>query len=488
MPEFRINSPWAVLLCKFNDDTTKTPPHPRKFYENLFTSSGTGMLSMVSYFKDMSHGRLDLSNSKIFPPKDGWLTLAHSYKEFSPYVAATIKYYSSPVMSRGGLGITPPLPENPNAVFLRWAKEAATSHNPKLLDEFHGVIAVANRGDVGCVGWTGGMKAICDEYTVKPSILGQEMGHGYGLSHSRVDGSDEDYRDPWDIMSTRNAFMAPYLEYDSIHWPKAGDKNKSIGPGLNAANMDGRGWLDHSRVKRISNAGKIQVELRPLHELESRGDLAIRVDEFYVEFRMNYNWDRAFSEPLVLIHYFRGNQSYIMPDMAGSYGLTKGSVFEVKRGSGKFRYYLRIEVLDINPGTSKAKILVDYNPPSGIDFSPGIRDPVYITLPWEVESPAIPLSEVSPIKNLVTINEKNIRTPEWSLQPILKSLADISLSDRFNNEDIIKMIHREALKSIIQIASRELARLDHFHGVYATHPDYTEKDATDSLHSHNQSQ
>src|SRR3954464_5916144 len=34
------------------------------------------------------------------------------------------------------------------------------------------------------------------------------MGHGYGLDHARVDGSEADYPDPWDVMST----MAwPYL-------------------------------------------------------------------------------------------------------------------------------------------------------------------------------------------------------------------------------------------------------------------------------------
>jgi hypothetical protein len=480
MPKFKIDSPWAVLLCKFNDDTTKTPPHPRKFYENLFTSAGTGTQSMVNYFSDMSHGRLDLSKSQIFPLKDGWFTLKHSYKEFSRYVDATIKYYATPVMSRGGLEIKPPLPENPNGLFLRWAKETATSHDSKVdLSEFHGVIAVANVGSVGCVGWTGGMAAICDDYSVKPSILGQEMGHGYGLSHSRIHGSEEDYRDPWDIMSTRAAFMAPHPDYDSIYWPKAADQNKSIGPGLNAANMDGRGWLDYSRVRKITRAGKIEVDLRPLHELESYGDLAIRIDEFYVEFRMNYNWDAGFSEPLVLIHYFRGNQSYIMPDTKKNYGLTKGSVFEIKRGSGKFQYNLRIEVLDINVGRSTAKILVDYSPPAGIDFSIGIRDPIYITLPWERETPAIPLSEISPTKDIVTINEKLIRTPEWSLQPILKSLADISLSERFNNEEIIKTIRREALKSIIQIAYEELNELDHFHGVYTTHPDHSDPDNSD---------
>ncbi len=33
------------------------------------------------------------------------------------------------------------------------------------------------------------------------AVLGEEMGHVYGLMHSRVDGSEADYLDPWDGMS-----------------------------------------------------------------------------------------------------------------------------------------------------------------------------------------------------------------------------------------------------------------------------------------------
>ena len=41
-------SPWAVLLCKFNDDASE--PFVRTFYENLFTAAGRGTHNMVDYF------------------------------------------------------------------------------------------------------------------------------------------------------------------------------------------------------------------------------------------------------------------------------------------------------------------------------------------------------------------------------------------------------------------------------------------------------
>src|SRR5207245_10596279 len=90
---------------------------------------------------------------------------------------------------------------------------------------------------------------------VQPARVGQEMGHGYGLVHSRVDGSTADYQDPWDTMSTWNSC------YSAV------DPNYGlIGPGLNAANMRNMGWLDESRVWKPSSAAFAeQIELRPLH-------------------------------------------------------------------------------------------------------------------------------------------------------------------------------------------------------------------------------
>src|SRR5215212_8363559 len=80
-----ISTPWAILLCKFNDNESE--PHPRKFYEDLFTASGTGTQNMVDFFTDMSHGKLDLSATQIFPAKEiGWFTVNASFKEFRKIV------------------------------------------------------------------------------------------------------------------------------------------------------------------------------------------------------------------------------------------------------------------------------------------------------------------------------------------------------------------------------------------------------------------
>src|SRR5574341_1478217 len=76
-------SPWAVLLCKVKSDATgrfdpnSEPPNApgvlpfRTVCENFFTNANAGF-NAVRFFSDMSHGKLDLSDSQVL----GWYTLA----------------------------------------------------------------------------------------------------------------------------------------------------------------------------------------------------------------------------------------------------------------------------------------------------------------------------------------------------------------------------------------------------------------------------
>ena len=64
-PFATVKKPWAILLCKFSNESAA---FDRQHYDNLFTTSGQGTLNMVAFFEDMSHGLLDLSDSKTFGP------------------------------------------------------------------------------------------------------------------------------------------------------------------------------------------------------------------------------------------------------------------------------------------------------------------------------------------------------------------------------------------------------------------------------------
>ena len=57
-----MKTPWAILLVKFSDNDAE--PYARERYEEIFTTAGSGKWNTVDYFRDMSHGKLDLSGSK----------------------------------------------------------------------------------------------------------------------------------------------------------------------------------------------------------------------------------------------------------------------------------------------------------------------------------------------------------------------------------------------------------------------------------------
>jgi hypothetical protein len=73
-------SSWAILLAKFADDPSPDPD--REIYRRLFTDAGSGTNNMVKFFADVSHGKLDVSGSKIF----GWYRLTIERKAYGATV------------------------------------------------------------------------------------------------------------------------------------------------------------------------------------------------------------------------------------------------------------------------------------------------------------------------------------------------------------------------------------------------------------------
>jgi hypothetical protein len=335
-----IVSNWAVLLVKFNDDPAADPS--RAVHEHLFTKSGAGSHNMVDFFRDMSHGQVDVSGTRVF----GWFTLPVAR---SVYVG---NVYPQPVgkLNRNGL--------------LDLARATATSNGVDL-SKFDGVVVSAYGGTDLC-GWVGGMAALCDQNSLQPSLLGQEMGHGFGLDHARHDGADDDYRDPWDVMST-----AAYPGMQQSH-PEFG----TIGPGLNAWNMRSRGWLAESRVWSGGDVFDATITLRPLHHRRLPGHLAAEVGEFLVEFRVPESWDGAIGAACVLVHRFRNNHSYLMSATNGADSLAVGSVFEFGSAVIPWSEYYRVEVLAIDAPGHTATVRVSGRPRTR-DRTPGLGGRVF---------------------------------------------------------------------------------------------------------------
>jgi hypothetical protein len=307
-----VSSPWAVILVRFQDN--KDPLPSMSIYNDLFTSAGKGKQNMVDCFHDMSHGKLDLSGTKIF----GWYTLPYNKADYVGNAAP-----AKGQLDRNGLRDE--------------AKSLATAAGVDLT-QFAGVV-VSGLGAVDLCGWVGGMAALCDSYSLSPSLLGQEMGHGYGLDHARMQGSTDDYRDPWDVMST-GAY--PWMEADNTEFTK-------VGPGLNAWNMRGRGWLDEARIwTSSSQAFSGSVQLRPLHRTDLPGFLAAQLGDYLVEFRVPQRWDAAIGDACVLVHRFEDNHSYLMPATNGSQSLLTGYKFQIGEPSYQYLPYMVAEVTSID--------------------------------------------------------------------------------------------------------------------------------------------
>jgi hypothetical protein len=265
---------WAILLCKWSDDLSE--PFPVLYYENLFSSPGIGLNNMVDFFRDYTHGNLDLSGSQVF----GWFVLPHARSEYT------------------GSGANPQGRQD----LINWCKAAATAAGVDL-SQFFGVVSCLNIS-TDLFGDLGYPAVVCDNGTSMPSPLGQEMLHGYGLNHARLNGSTADYQDPYDVMSVFNAFMASDPNFTQI------------GPGLNSALMDSKGWLDPDRVWTYLGAGST-VQLRPHHRRDLPGFLVAKVGQFYAEFRMNEGWDAGLLAPVVLVHRFDPDgHSYLMQVLA----------------------------------------------------------------------------------------------------------------------------------------------------------------------------
>lgn len=322
----RQASPWAVLVIAFNDDPE--PSSSLSTYEQVFCAAGAGTMNMVDYFADMSHGLLDLSGTQVLGP----------YVLDRPRADYVGNVYPQPAgkLNRNGV--------------LDLAKATAISQGADLTP-FAGVV-VCGTPLLDLCGWVGGGAALCDDSSLQPSLLGQEMGHGYGMNHSRIDGSTEDYRDPWDTMSTAGAYSAWHPSYGSV------------GPGLNAVNMNLRGWLRRSRVATVpaSAASDQTFTLRPLHARHLAGTLAIEVGGYTVEFRVRSRWDAGIPRSCLLVHRAESNVSYVMKAADGHCDLVTGDEFSVGLPSGLFGQHVRVHVVSIDEVGESASVRIVYAP------------------------------------------------------------------------------------------------------------------------------
>jgi hypothetical protein len=407
-------SNWAVIKCRFADDVGPVVRSDAD-YLDLFTGSGVGTHNMVDYFRDASHGSLDLSGSKVF----GWFTIPTKRAEYRP----DLKAPTPPLVNRDGLV----------AVCRKAALDAGID-----LSGFAGVMITMN-GAVDLFGYVGGMTAFCSSDNLEPSLLAQEMGHGYGLDHSRREGSAVDYQDVFDTMSTASALEAVDPRWDHI------------GPGLNAANMRGRGWLDDTRVWRASGAAAAvttTITLRPLHRHDLPGNLAAELPSGQlVEFRIPAGWDHGLPGARVLVHEFWDNHSYLMTSTSGKYALEVGDEFRVGDGPDGSRTSIKVASIDVN--AEEATLELNYS---------FVIEPVHVKWPVPIR---LTIPELVAQAKALLDNGRFIPVPgKTAGVEILRPLSVLGAAEDHTDLAVRTAVRRSAWTDIAAIAARELAAFD----------------------------
>jgi len=265
---------------------------------------------MVDYFFEVSHGKLDLSASQVF----GWLTLETRISDLASVAG------------------------DPRGFLVGRARSAAVNAGIDL-SPFYGTLVHMN-----IAGGEGGTKAspygpwtFLSGGEIEPALIGEEMGHAYGLNHPMEDGIAGEYMDPWDAMSA----WLTYVTSTSLFG--------RIGPIINAANMRFAGWLDESRVYKAPTASSfaMTIRLRPLTRRDLAGWLAVQLPGGYlVEFRMKESWDAGIPRSAILVHRFSStdNRSYLMHNKVGGRDLAKDDIFSADVGD--FNVQLEVEEID----------------------------------------------------------------------------------------------------------------------------------------------
>jgi hypothetical protein len=262
----------------------------------MFTASD--IENVVTFWRDVSYGELDLSGSKVF----GWLTLNQKQQDFA-----------DALVSMGN--------SKARSAMVAWAKKAA-SDTGIVLAPFYGVtVYMSTQTDL----WGDSGIVVCDVKSSLAQIL-QEYGHGYGLKHSRSVAAPTDYNNPFCIMSG--------MIFGGTN-PTFTGRFGASGPLMCSPYVEAAGWLSPSRIVRIETNGtrptSTTLRLSPLggttppYRQAAVFGLNVPYEAtYFIEFRSG-EWDRGMAQSQVVIHQRRPDgYAYYAGSVPASVGFVNG--------------------------------------------------------------------------------------------------------------------------------------------------------------------
>jgi hypothetical protein len=272
-----VKAPWAVILCRFKGQAANPAVEMpiEQFYRGAF-AQGTG--GLVEYWRDVSLGMIDISESKVF----GWLEVD---------------------IRRADAGGGPPSGPGRSGL-VDAAIRAAQAAGSDPITGFHSQISVytenwSNDDKARPAGtpiwtandplknwwptWIDGSADGRGKVNLTPphngNITAHEMGHGFDMDHDV--GPDlttaSDYSDPACIMSQNGPFLkAPW--------------NREFGPALCLPHLLQKNWFLPSRLHEDNGQWMsvgATIPLAPITHPQARANLGIRLRNI----RANPQWD-----------------------------------------------------------------------------------------------------------------------------------------------------------------------------------------------------
>lgn len=403
-----VSQPWVIVLCKFTD--RQQEPHGVQYYQDMFANPGKG--GMHDYWRDVSHDQLSVAGTVV----KGWYTLPTTSYEYDawnrPHKANACasaadadvdfsKYYgvvsivnhpqaSDPrrtatlataidsddtTITVSNPSVWPALPY-PAVIDGELLHVTAVSGNTWTVQRGHegskradhaagAELWLSTGADLfgtgpGFLNYDGkGLAAVVAAEDINLVGMAHEMGHGFNLPHSRkLSTSTGDYNDCYDIMSAFTCVQS--FTGADFGTPRAS------GPGLNAINLDRKGWIPGDRKFTLdsSSCTPKTIQLASLSRnsapgyLQARTPAAVHIDtpkdgngnptsttsDYYsIEFRSKNGWDAGFNADSVFMH-LRGKDTYsYWVDRAGSGGVLRaGSIF----ADPQQRTYVAVNAID----------------------------------------------------------------------------------------------------------------------------------------------